>query len=322
MLDFEIVANKDSFLADVVADFFNKKIIRPEIENFADTETVVRFSEFLDFSNKTIFLIHQFSFFNKNIDDGISINNQLFKIFLLIDLMKKMGAKKIIGLFPYLPYSRQDKSFKGRYIGAISLIGKFFKQAGTEQIISVDLHELEIKKFFEVKLDEINLEQFWTNFLSDSKKELFQELNLEYCIVSPDKGRIEKNKKIAEQTGMDFAYIHKKRIGKDIPIALDLVGSVQNKIVIVIDDIIDTARTAINACDILIKNGAKKVIGCFTHAVMTKGAIEKVDKSRFDKIFITDSIQLENNILNYKKISILSIGNLLCNWIKDFKNED
>jgi len=314
-LNFEFVALKGCVFADNVALHFNKKVINAEIESFADTESLVKIIPPDLVKDKTIFLVFQFFFFPKNITGGNSVNTQMFQLLLLSDLLKKLGAKKIIGVLPYLPYSRQDKTFDGKIIGSISLVGKLFEQAGIEQIISFDLHDLKVADHFTIKLSEISLVKFWAEFLQsnvlkDSEK---------YCIVSPDTGRIEKDEQIAKLLNSDSAYIKKTRIGPDQPVALGLYGDVKDKIVIVIDDIVDTAKTAVNACELLLEKGAKKVFGCFCHPVLTQGAFERLQKSNFEKVFITDSVLFEKEILDGSKISVLPVEDVLCGYLEKMK---
>lgn len=311
--NFEIVAIQNSNLALDLASYLNKKIIVPQIEDFADTETLIKISNTDIIKNKVIFVVQQFFFFHKNNSYIDPINNQLFKLLLLVDYLKKAGAKKIVCILPYLPYSRQNKTACGKYFGAAFLLGKLFKHAGLDRVVCFDLHEPGIKLEFETELENVKLDEFWVDFLkSKFKDEIFK-----FSLVSPDMGRIAMVKNIAKLLGISFAYIEKKRIGIDRSVSIELFGNV-NKNVIVIDDIVDTAKTAINTCNLLVKKDAKKIIGCFSHAVMTNDAKDKLESSLYEEIFLTDTVPVDSKTSDSKKIFILSVKDFLCNYIKQY----
>ncbi|MFA5074683.1 MAG: ribose-phosphate diphosphokinase [Candidatus Babeliales bacterium] len=306
MIDSLIVSPKYSEWGKFLAFSLNQELITIEIDKFADTESSIKidFAE-KDFSNKKIFIVWQFYFFLKENFCDNYINSQIFDLLISIDLIKQKGAKEIICVLPYLPYSRQDKSACRKFVGPIDLLGKILKNIGVNNIIVLDLHEPEIKNNFALKIIEIKTIEFWVNFLKN-----FKNNSDNLCIVSPDKGRVEFDKEIAKLLNIDLAHIEKTRIKNDFSVALKLNGDVKNKHAIIIDDIIDTSRTAVNACDILLQNGAKSVIGCFTHAIFASESLERIKNSKFNKIFITDTITFDPKFLEKNhKINILSIKN-------------
>jgi ribose-phosphate pyrophosphokinase len=311
---YKIVANKSSKIAHNISKSLSIDIITATVDSFADTEGIAKISEPDQIFDNTILLVQQFFFYPKNVK-GNSINNQIFNILLLVDLIKKLGSKKIIAVLPYLPYCRHDKSDYGNFLGAISLLERIFAAAGIDEVISVDLHVSSMKKEFNFPLHEVLLTNFWADFLKTSDSKLF-DVDDEYCLVSPDMGHLPKAKSLAKILDKNFAYIEKKRVGPDQAKALELVGEVDGKVVVVVDDILDTARTAVNACDMLLKNGAKKIIGCFAHGVLTEGAIERLESSKFEKIFVTNTVQLEDDVKGCDKITILPIDGVLSNFVK------
>lgn len=310
MLNFEIISQKGSSFAESLSLCLGKKLISIEVEDFADTETCIKLSDVEHIKNKNLCIVQHFSFLNKGESNLNSINNQILKFLLLADFLKKAGAKKLIAIIPYLPYSRQDKTYYDRYIGAISFIGKIIKTSGIEMVISFDLHESDIKDDFMVELEEILLSDFWVEFIKSN----FDTKNI--YLVSPDKGHVKTVQRISEKLGVDFGHIKKERIANDQSKALSFVGNVQDKTVVLIDDIIDTATTSINACKMLRDHGAKNIIACFTHGVFTDNAIEKLEQSRFEKIFVTDTVFQRKDVLGCGKVSVISIIDLLCNHLK------
>jgi len=300
----EIVAQKDMPFAKALATSFDQEIIIAQIGDFADSESFVNIPESQKLSGKDVIVVQQFLF------NGLSLNDQLFKFLLLVDFVKKAGAKKIVAVVPYIAYSRQDKTFKGDYKGAIELIGKLLKTSGVDDVVTFELHAPEIKNSFALNLHEITMQQFWADFI---KKELEDK---QYCLISPDKGGEKRVEKVAKILGKDFGYIKKERIDVDNPKAYELVGDVKGKVVVIVDDILDTAKTAEGSCDLLIKKGAKEIFGCFTHPVLSSGSIERIEKCALQKVFITDTITVENKIKGSSKFQVLSVGNLLCDYVK------
>ena len=313
---FEIIADEKSLLANFVESKFNKKIIRPIIGSFADSESFVRIKEFGEISKKNIFIIQQFNFQRESNSKVDILNDQLFKFFLLCDFVKKLGAAKIFAFLPYLPYSRQDVVFSGKMDGSIDLIAKFFEAAHVDALFSFDLHEPKIKRKFDIDLEEVSMVNFWFDFLKKFKNDLEQSNKLNWCLVAPDEGRFSFIAKVAEMLDVGFAYIKKVRIAKDEAVAIELVGNVKDKIAIVLDDIIDTGKTACNASQLLLEKGAKRVFGCFTHCVITNGAIEKIKTSGYEKIFVTDTVVLNDDIINCEKINVLTVEKILFNCIE------
>jgi len=316
MFDFQIIADKNSNLAKQLAEFWGKKVFQVEIGHFADSETFIKFSDSLKtavFQNN-IFVVHQFYFSNKNLG-FCSINKQLLDFLFLVDGLKKVGAKKVIAFLPYLPYSRQEKSENGDFIGILGTVGKFLKIVGIDEAIVCELHAPQVKGAVEVLVEEVDLKDFWLDFLNSSvfRNIVVQDFK-DACFVSPDEGGKQRNEKLASAFDTNFAFIEKTRVMPDQPVPLKIHGDVKDKVVIMVDDIIDTGRTATKACELLLKNGAKKVVGCFSHAVLSDGAVDLIEKSSFDKIFITDTI-LNNHRTLGKKFSIVQAVPFLANYL-------
>ena len=302
-MDFEIISLNSSNFLHSIEKGLDAKIIRVESGNFADSEYYIKPPD-VSVKDKEVFVIHQFSFENK------SINNQILELLFLTDLIKKLGAKKIRVILPYLPYSRQEKNFNTNIIGPINLIGKLFQAASVDEVVSFELHEGSIRKIFSIPLIEISLIDFGSSFFDMHKGKLFEKKDI--CFVSPDEGRAKFIEKIAKNVDKPFAYVKKERKDPDKVVAKELIGNVKDMHVIIIDDIIDTGNTAISACDMVLNNGAKSVIGFFAHPVLSKGSIDKLNKSRFEKIFITDTVfvgdKLKDGVgIKIKKVSVVGV---------------
>ena len=305
----EFVTLNESDLIYSIEKGLGKKFIRVSASQFADSETYIKSFEYDSLKNKNIFIFQQFSFEQK------SLNDQLMEFFFLVDLIRNIGVKSLRVILPYFPYSRQDKNFDKNYSGPIFLIDRFLKSAFIDEVVCFELHKSALKEKFLTKVTEISLIDFGINFFKTNIDLLFDKKDL--CFVSPDEGRARSIKNIAQKSGVDFAYVDKERTGKDLVLAEKLIGEVKNKNVVIIDDIIDTGNTAISACDIVIKNGAKRVVGCFGHPVLSKDAVEKMDKSNFEKIFITDTVLTGNKLKKSNKIINVSLAQDLIKLLKE-----
>lgn len=308
-----VVSCSKSQLANDFANALNVPLVYASVGLFADTEVYVDIKESGLIAGSDILFIHQF-FLDKAFESGVSINDQLISFLVACDLLKNIGAKKITAILPYLAYSRQDESFDGKLVGAIKLWGRFFKESGIDKVFACDLHSEKFVNLFDINLEEISLVDFWAKHISSIFKEEIDK-NL-VCIAAPDKGGFSRANSIAQMLNVPIVYIDKKRISPDNPVALNLHGDVNSKTVVVVDDIIDTGKTAVQAGVMLKKHGASKIIGIFTHAIFAQGAINRLSKSDFDKIYVSNSL-LNSFETPQKNISICSINKYLIQKISE-----
>lgn len=308
-MNIKILTLNNSKFISLIEQKLNQPIIKFESGQFADSECFVKPLKDLSLNNQNILIIHQFSF------DKKSINDQVIELLYFADLIKQMGAAKIDLVMPYYPYSRQDKSFDGKHRGFLFLIDHLLKSSNINKVFCFELHKSDSTKVFITKTEEISLVQFGADFFKENKKNFFVGDNI--CFLSPDEGRAESIKKIADLVGVSFGYVKKKRISNDVSVSLEIVGDVENKNIIIIDDIIDTGNTAIGACQLVLKNGAKTVVGFFGHPVLSKGCVYKLEKSGFQKIFVTDTVDIGDKIEDSKKIKQITLVNVLVEYLKN-----
>lgn len=297
------VSNKT--IINDIAKSFNSKVQVLKIKNFADSEINLNLKNFPSFKNKTILINGQFEFNKQN-----SINEQLMNLFFVLDTIKKTMPKKMILLIPYLPYSRQEVGINN-HLGPLEVVLNNIQNTGISKIICCDLHEPSIIKNFKNLFIEIRFDIIWQNLIKSLKIK-------NIALASPDKGGSSRVKRIAEALNIDYVLITKKRIKDDLAVPIKLDGDVKNKTIILIDDIIDTSRTAINACNLLLKNGAKEVFGCFAHGILSKNSSTLINKSKFKKIFVTNSVTSVSKLKN-KKIDIISVNDYLTKQINTKK---
>jgi len=291
-----VIGQKNSSLARSVAQHYDTDIIVFELGQFADEEVFFSLADQYVFASAHILLIYQFCWKNKKQDQCFgTINDQISGLLEVIDCIKSLGAHKVSVVFTYLPYSRQDKSNYLQYKGGVYTLGKCLSAVGVNQVLSCDLHNPAIVKSFPVTLVNISLANFWSKTIQEN---ILSGNDNDFCIATPDLGGADRAQKVADSLGLSLVVINKKRIDIDQACAQSVGGNVSGKHVIIIDDIIDTGRTAASAAQLLMSNGAIKVYGCFSHGIFSLGAQELLKKSGIEKVFITDTLALSENHCN------------------------
>lgn len=248
-----------------------------------------------------------------------SLNDQLIALMQIADLIKIMGSKKIILFTPFLPYTRQDKSEDKLFPGSFFMLGRILKSVGIDRIITCELHAPETLDSFPITLTTIPLSSFWATTLQER---IFDSLcPKEVCIVSPDQGGRQRVIELATLLGTESAFIKKTRPSHNMAVGYELEGVIRNRHVIILDDIIDTAYTALSACELCLGRGAVHVYGCFTHALCSGDALQRLARSRIEKMFITDTI-CDKGLHGDNKIRPVSAHHMLVQALADyFKNQ-
>lgn len=317
MRDFELVTISGpnfgpTSLVLSFTQYFKKELFEIKVGHFADSETNIIKNDFECFNGKNVFFIEQFSF-----ADGYSINQQLMDFLLAASILNHVGAKQIVVFFPYFPYARQEVSILGKGLGLIGTFASLLKTVGVEKMVTCDLHEPAIIKDLPLTLHEIKLDEFWVELISSDKLFDFGNKKSDIILAAPDAGGVDRVEKMASVLDLSFASIVKKRVGADRSVALELHGNVQNKMVILIDDIIDTAGTALNACEKFLQAGARDVIGCFSHGILSCNASTSIEKSNFGEVFITNTTR-SSSMFDRGKVSVALLNDFLCERVKSF----
>ena len=223
--------------------------------------------------------------------------DNLLELLLMIDAAKRASAKNITVVLPYFGLARQDRKDKPRAPIGAKLVANLLTTAGATRVMTMDLHADQIQGFFEIPVDHLYASAIFVEYISS--------LNLDdLTIASPDMGGAKRAKNYANHLGADIAICYKERKKANEIAEMTLIGNVENKNVILIDDIVDTAGTLCKAADIIIEKGAKSVRAIATHGVLSGKAYENIEKSKLQEIIITDSIPLKNNLSS--KIKVLS----------------
>jgi len=232
------------------------------------------------------------------------VNQHLMELLLMLDAFKRSSADRVTAVLPYYGYARQDRKDKPLVPISSKLVADLLSAAGADRVLTMDLHAPTIQGFFDIPVDHL----FAAPVLIDH----LAKLNLEnLVIVSPDAGGVERARAHAKRLGGELAIIDKRRSAPDVAEVLHLIGDVRGKTAVIVDDIVDTAGTLTGSVRTLRASGARRVLGCFTHAVLSAPAVQRVLESEIEQIVVTDTIPMSEEKRRCGKILVLSVAPLL-----------
>lgn len=288
-------------LTKSIANKLNIPVGNANISNFNDGEINIKIENSV--RNKDVYIIQSIAK-----SDHATINDNLMELYLLIRTLKRASAGKITAVIPYYGYARQDRKSDSRVPISASDVAMLLESSGVDRIVALDLHAGQIQGFFHnVPVDNIYGSIFMTP--------IFAELKLHNpVVISPDAGGVARAKKFRDTLALygvnaDFAIIIKQRAKAGVVESANLIGDVKGRDAIIVDDICDTGGTLVKAAEELKKFGANKIYASITHPVFSKDAIDKIEASEFEQVFVSDSIEIKPG--KYKKITQNSVANLL-----------
>ncbi len=235
-------------------------------------------------------------------------NFNLMQLCLMLDALKRASASRVTAVIPYFGYARQDRKVSPRAPISAKMVADFISHAGAQRVVTVDLHAGQIQGFFNCPVDNL----FATQVLMDSLKDLNRE---DIVMVSPDAGGVERTRAFAKLLDSPMAIIDKRRDRPNQAAATHVIGDVEGKVAVLIDDMIDTAGTMCAGAEVLLKNGAKEVRACATHPVFSGPAIERINNSVFSQVVVTDTLPLSAEAAACSKIKRVSIAPTLATTI-------
>jgi ribose-phosphate pyrophosphokinase len=243
-----------------------------------------------------------------------SVNDHLVELTIMIDAFRRSSAARITAVLPYYGYARQDRKDKPRVPISAKLVANILSAAGTNRVLTMDLHKAQIQGFFDIPVDHLFAAPVIIDYLQrlDSPK---------VTIVSPDAGGAERARAYAKRLDAELAIIDKRRTDDGTAEVMNVIGDVNGRTCIIQDDIIDTAGTITKAATALKNNGAARVIACAVHGVLSGPAIDRIEKSPIDKLIVTNSIPLSAAGAACHKIVVLSVARLLGQAIKSIHEE-
>ena len=240
-------------------------------------------------------------------------NNNLMQLCIMLDALKRASAGRVTAVVPYYAYARQDRKVVARTPITAKLVADFLTVAGMHRLMTLDLHAGQIQGFFNIPVDNLYAAPV---FLKQIEK-----LGDNIVIVSPDAGGVERARAFAKRLNASLAIIDKRRDKPNQASAMHVIGDVEGKTAILIDDMVDTAGTLVAGGKVLKENGAKEVMACATHAVLSGPAIERINNSELTQLLVTDTIPLGDKLAACSKLKVVSIAGLLAKAINNIHTE-
>jgi len=290
-------------LARRIVKNLGKSLGKANLGVFSDGE--IRFQSLENVRGSDVFVIQSFT------DD---INFHIMETFLMADAFKRASAKRITAVVPYYAYARQDRKDRPRVPISARLVADLLETAGFSRLLAIDLHANQIQGFFNIPVDNLMALPIFANHI---KKMKIKDL----VVVSPDAGGVERARIFSQKLKSGLAIADKRRAEANVAEIMHIIGEVENKNCLIVDDIIDTAGTLFETVKALKKKGSKKVYAACTHGVLSGKAIERIDKAPLEKLFISDTIPLKGTKKNCKKLEVLSVSNLFSKAIESIHRE-
>lgn len=302
--------NSNKPLAEKVCQKLGKPLASAEVKRFSDGEVFVEINE--NVRGRDTYIIQSTS---------PPVNDNLMELLIIIDALKRASAKEINAVIPYYGYARQDRKVAPRTPISAKLVADLLAAAGATRVISMDLHAGQIQGFFNIPFDNIFAKPVTIQYIKDflDREKIAED---QVVIVSPDAGGVERARSYAKIIHASVAMIDKRRIKANEAKAMNIVGDVQDKVAILLDDMIDTAGTLTEAARAVTEKGAKKVFAAATHGVFSGPAIERITHSTIEKVIITDTVPLSEAAQKCSKIVQLSVADLIADGIHRIHNYD
>jgi ribose-phosphate pyrophosphokinase len=273
------------------------------IETFSDGEVYLQFQE--NVRGADLFLIQP---------TCRPVDHNLMELLLMIDAAKRASADRITAVLPYYGYARQDRKDKPRVAISAKLVASLLERAGADRIMALDLHAAQIQGFFDVPVDHL--------FSAPVMIEYFKPLDVpDVTVVSPDPGGVERARAFAKRLNAPLAIIDKRREKPNVAEVMNVVGEVEGRNCLMVDDLIDTAGTLVKGVEALLQKGARSVSACATHAVLSGPAVGRIEASPLKEVVFTNSIPLSEEARNSSKIRSLSVAPLLARAIQSIHEE-
>jgi len=295
--------NSNKHLSEKISKYLKNRLVNSSIRKFADGEIYIEINE--NIRGNSIFLIQSIS---------SPANDNLMELLLCIDALKRSSAKNITAVIPYFGYARQDRKVAPRTSISAKLVSNLITKAGADRIVTVDLHAGQIQGFFDIPVDNLFATPIFTRHIKRKIK------NKNLICVAPDVGGVERARALGRKLNVELSIIDKRRSAPGKSLVMNVIGNVKGKICIIVDDLIDSGGTIVNATEALKKRGAKEVHVYVTHGVLSGDAVEKIKKSKIKNLVVTDTINISDRVKKVRNIEILSISNLLAEAIKRISN--
>lgn len=296
--------NSNRPLAEAIADYLGTPLTDATVKRFSDNEVFVEIDE--NVRGEDVFVIQSTSF---------PANDHIMELLVCLDALHRASARRVTAVIPYFGYARQDRKPKPRTPISAKLVANILTVAGANRVLTMDLHAAQIQGFFDIPLDNLYASPV---LVSDVR----QRYNLDkLTIVSPDVGGVVRARGYAKRLDADLAIVDKRREKAGISEVMNIIGDVEGRDCIIVDDIVDSAGTLCNAAAALMEKGATSVSGYVTHGVLSGQAVERVGNSALKELVITDSIQPTETVKNARNIRIASVAPLMAEAVRRISEE-
>jgi ribose-phosphate pyrophosphokinase len=291
-------------LAKDVANYLSISVGDATVTKFSDDEIMVRINE--NVRGTDVFVLQP---------TCMPVNHNIMELLLIVDALKRASARRITAVIPYYGYARQDRKVQPRVPISAKLVADLITAAGTSRVLTVDLHAAQIQGFFNIPVDNL----YAAPVLLDYMRSNYTLEDL--VIVSPDAGGVERARAFARILQCSIAIIDKRREAVNVSEVMNVIGEVEKKDTLILDDMIDTGGTTTQAAGALKEKGARRVVAACTHAVLSGSAVDKVNASVIEELIVTDTIPFDSKKEQCKKLTVLSIASLLGEAIKRIYEE-
>ncbi len=300
--------NANPALAESIAKHLDKPLARAKVSRFSDGETAVELIE--NVRGIDTFILQPTS---------QPANDSLMEILIMSDALRRASAGSITAVIPYFGYARQDRKVAARTPITAKLVADLIVAAGVQRVLTIDLHAGQIQGFFNIPVDNLYAMPV---LLEALRLELGPVGSVDAVMVSPDAGGVERARAYARRLDASLAIIDKRRERANVSEVMNIIGEVENKDCFILDDMIDTAGTLVNAAKALKERGARRIVACATHAVFSGPAITRINESSLEKVIVTDSVPLREEGRNCPKIKQVSVARLLAEAIRRIHSSD
>lgn len=284
-------------LAAEICEYLDTALGRADISTFADGETMFHIRE--NVRGRDVFIIQSTS---------PPVNDNLVELLIMVDAFRRASARRITAVLPYYGYSRQDRKSEPRVPITAKLVANLLTTAGVDRVLCTDLHAGQIQGYFDIPVDNL--------FAAPVILEYFRSLELQnLVIISPDAGGVERARAFAKRLDASLAIIDKRRTGMNVTELMNIIGDVQDRTAVILDDMIDTAGTLIQAAEAVKAKGAAKVMAAATHAVLSGPAKERIRNSALEEVIVSNSIP-HGDLDKASRVTVLSMAELLGEGIR------
>jgi ribose-phosphate pyrophosphokinase len=295
--------NSNLDMAKEICRYLRIPLSRANVRTFSDGEIFVEIEE--NVRGMDVFVLQS---------TCPPVNHNLMELLIMIDALKRASSRRITAVIPYYGYARQDRKVAPRVPISAKLVADLITAAGANRVLSMDLHAGQIQGFFNIPFDHlfaapVLLEHIKSHYLDD------------LVIVSPDAGGVERARAFAKRLQVSIAIIDKRRVGINETKAMNIVGDIEGKRALILDDMIDTAGTLTQAAEALLREGATEVYAACTHPVLSGPAVERIHNSAIKEVVVTNTIPLREEARACPKIRVLSVSNLLAEAIQRIHDE-